>query len=93
MTMPELKKEIEADDPYEWVAVRFPAEPGSDPYEEMARCFIEEFALMGFPPERILLLFRSRAFAGTHTIWHERGEGWVRALIDETFGSNADREA
>jgi hypothetical protein len=79
-------KELDVDDPYELVAVQVPGPPGYDGPAEMARVFIEEFALMGWPPERILRLFRSRAFAGTHAVYEERGEAFVQALIDAVFG-------
>ena len=79
------EKELEADDPYELVAVEVAGPPGYDGPAAMARCFIEEFALMGWPPERILRLFQSRAFAGTHAVYEDRGEAFVRALIDDVF--------
>jgi hypothetical protein len=82
-------KQLEADDPYELVAVQVPGPPGYDGPAEMARVFIEEFALMGWPPERILRLFRSRAFAGTHAVYEERGEAFVWALIEAVFGRRA----
>jgi hypothetical protein len=86
-------KELEEDDPYELVAVQVPGPPGYDGPAEMARVFIEEFALMGWPPERILRLFRSRAFAGAHAVYEERGEAFVRALIDAVFGRRPPEEA
>jgi hypothetical protein len=86
-------KEFEEDDPYELVAVEVPSPPGYDGPAEMARCFVEEFALMGFPPDRILRLFTSRAFAGSHAIYEERGEAFVRGLIDEVFtGRKGERD-
>lgn len=86
-------KELEEDDPYELVAVQVPGPPGYDGPAEMARVFIEEFALMGWPPERILRLFRSRAFAGTHAVYEERGEAFVQALIAAVFGRRPVQEA
>ena len=79
------EKDLEEDDPYELVAVQVAAPAGYDGPGEMARCFIEEFALMGWPPARILRLFQSKAFAGTHSVYEERGEPFVRGLIDEVF--------
>lgn len=81
-----VEKESEADDPYEFVAVRFPMEEGIDGDEAMARCFIEEYALMGMPRDRMMHLFRSRFFAGTHAILESRGEAFVQALIDGVYG-------
>jgi hypothetical protein len=79
-------KQFEEDDTYELVAVELPSPPGHDGPAEMARCFIEEFALMGWPRDRILRLFRSKAFAGTHAVYEERGEAFVESLLDGVFG-------
>lgn len=84
------EKDIEADDPYEFVAMRYTAEPGTDPDEVMARCFIEEYALMGMPRDRIMRLFHSAHFAGTHAILERRGEAFIRAISDDIYGSTAE---
>lgn len=86
------EKELESDDPYEFVAVRFPMDPGVDGDEAMARCFIEEYALMGMPRQKILQLFQARHFAGTYAILQKRGEPFVRQLIDEVFGVGQPQE-
>ena len=80
------EKDIEADDPYEFVAVRFPMPEGIDADEVMARTFIEEYALMGMPRERMLVLFQSKFFAGTHAILESRGEAFVQAILDDVYG-------
>lgn len=80
------EKDFELDDPYEFVAVRFPMEPGVDADEVMARCFIEEYALIGTPRGRMLALFESEFFAGTHAILIRRGEAFVQRIIDDVFG-------
>jgi hypothetical protein len=79
-------KEFEADDPYEFVAMRVPMEPGVDPDATIARCFIEEYALMGMPRARVAQLFRVPFFAGTHDILKRRGEAFVAQLMDDVFG-------
>lgn len=81
---PVLNKEFEADDPWELVAMRVPAD--YDAPAAMARTFIEEFALMGWPPQRIMRLFQSEKFAGSHSVYEERGEDYIRGLIEEVFG-------
>ncbi len=86
-------KEFEDDDPLEFVAVRYPAEPGTDPEESIARCFIEEYALMGCPRDRIFQMFRSPFFVGTHGIMERRGEAFVRRLIDDVYGPARAEEA
>jgi hypothetical protein len=80
------EKDFEADDPMEFVAVRFPVPDGVDGDEVMARCFVEEYAVMGMPRERVFRLFQSRFFAGTHAILHSRGEEFVRGIIDDVYG-------
>ena len=80
------EKEFEADDPYEFVAVRVPMAPGVDPDEVMARCFIEEYALMGMPRNKMMHIFQSQFFAGTHAILSARGEAFVERIIDEVYG-------
>lgn len=78
-------KELEDDDPYELVAVRLAGPPGYDGPAEMARTFIEEFALMGWPPERIMRLFKRPHFAGSYAVYEERGEAFIQELMDEVF--------
>jgi hypothetical protein len=80
------EKEFEGDDPMEFVAMRFPAPPGVDMDEAMARCFIEEYALMGMPRKRILAMFRSPAFAGAHAVFAARGEEFIVGLVEQVFG-------
>jgi hypothetical protein len=79
-------KELEADDPMEFVAMRFPVPQGMDADAEMARCLVEDYALMGMPPEKVLHLFKSRFFAGAHAVLESRGEPFVQAIIDNVFG-------
>jgi hypothetical protein len=79
-------KDLESDDPYEFVAVRFPLPPGVDGDEECARTFIEEYALLGVPRNRILRIFASPHFAGAHAISQKRGEEFLRAIVDDVYG-------
>ena len=84
------EKEFEADDPYEFVGMRYQAEPGTDPDEMMARCFIEEYALMGMPRNRIMRMFESAHFKGTNGILERRGRGFVTAIADSIYGTSAE---
>ena len=84
------EKHFEADDPYEFVAMRYTAEPGTDPDEVMARCFIEEYALMGMPRNKIMRMFESAHFTGTHAILERRGKAFIRAISDDIYGSAAE---
>lgn len=83
--MTELQKTTESDDPYEFVAMRYPAAPGVDPDAVMARCFVEEFALIGFQPERMLRLFQLPSYPGVHDILRRKGEPFVREIIEDVF--------
>ena len=74
-------KVAEEDDPLELVGV--PVAVDEATFDEMARCFVEEFVRDGWTDERLLPLFRSPFYAGLHVIWRRRGEAWVRALIAE----------
>jgi len=83
-------KVAEPTDPYVATAVSF-ATPGYDGMAAMARAFVEEFALMGWPAEHILRLFATPSFAGAHVVYRERGADYVHALIDDVFGPREDR--
>jgi len=91
--MAEFHKAAEAADPFEAIAVRIPTPPGYDGMREMARCFIEEYALMGWPRDRIARLFEQPRYAGAHAIYEERGEAFIRALIDDVLGHQHREEA
>ncbi len=84
---PELRKETESDDPYGFVALQYEPEAGVNPDEVMARCFVEEFALVGFSPERILRLFQLATYAGAHAVLQRQGEPFVRTIIEDVFGT------
>ena len=85
MTVPQLHKETESDDPYALVGQRYQSEPGVDPDAAMARCFVEEFALIGFRPERILRLFQLATYAGVYEIYTRKGDAFVREIIEDVF--------
>jgi hypothetical protein len=74
-------KEPESGDPMELVMNSIPA---GDPVM-LARCVIEEYAMMGMNEEEILELFRQPIYQ-THGLHQERGETWVRNLIQEVLG-------
>ncbi|MEP7215856.1 MAG: hypothetical protein ABI782_06340 [Anaerolineaceae bacterium] len=88
-----VEKEVEDDDPFEFVAVRFPLAEGVDADALMARTFIEEYALIGMPRQKMLQLFQSQFFAGTNAILVSRGEAFVQAIIDDVYGAAVLQEA
>jgi hypothetical protein len=73
------QKGYEADDPLAFVAVRYQVDSEREQDLEMARCFIEEYALMGWPGSQIRLLFKSPLYIGPHAI-HQK---WGMAVVDE----------
>jgi len=79
------EKQFESDDPFAFVAVRYPVESERDQDLEMARCFIEEYALMGWPGTQIRLLFKSPLYAGPHAIYQKWGLEAVDELIKGIF--------
>lgn len=50
---------------------------------DMVRCFIEEFARLGFNGDRILQVFRTKGYVGPHGAYCLLGEEVIRNLIDE----------
>ncbi|MEW5974774.1 MAG: hypothetical protein AB1898_03095 [Acidobacteriota bacterium] len=74
------EKEPEPDDPMELVMHRL---PGADPVR-MAKCFIEEYAILGLGHQEILELFKQPIYQ-THELYRHHGEDWVRELIDEVL--------
>ncbi|MBI2912065.1 MAG: hypothetical protein HYY05_07970 [Chloroflexi bacterium] len=65
----------------ELIGVALPAQDESS-VREMAECFVEEFVRMGFPPGRVLALFRSPRYAAAHTALRILGEDTIRAMIE-----------
>lgn len=79
-------KPFEDDDPMERVGVILP----EGDLEEMAECLVEEFIKMGFRDEELFQLFKSPFYEGTHRIYLEKGEEYVKAVIGkvrEKWGS------
>ncbi len=90
--MAEWRKSLEEDDPYEFVAVQFPVAPGASADEAMARCVIEEYALMGARPDRIRRLFEIPTYRATHAIYQRHGAALVERLLTDVFGAGRATE-
>jgi len=56
--------------------------PPIDAVREMAECFIDEYARLGFDANRILHMFRTRGFAGPYMAAEILGEAVIRELVD-----------
>ena len=78
------KDEFDFDDPLELVGCEVPLE--DEQLSEMAECFVEEFARMGYGAEALLGLFRNPFYHGPHSVYQARGEEYVRDLIRQTVG-------
>ena len=78
------------DDPLEPTAVTLPADREAVAY--MGRCFVEEFARMGYRRNALMALFRTPFYQGPHMVYQQLGEGFVRGLIDEEMAQRTPRE-
>ncbi len=73
------KDEFDHDDPMELVGVALPY----DAQEDMARCFVEEYAMLGISREQMFKFFQDPFYLATHQVYKAKGEAWVKQLIDE----------
>ncbi len=48
---------------------------------EMAECFVEEYARMGFGADRILRMFATKGYAGPHLAYRLLGEAAIGAMV------------
>jgi hypothetical protein len=81
-----LEKHSEADDPYALVGHGVPVEDGVDAAGDMALCFVEEYAMMGFPRSMVAGIFRNPYYQGPHGVFCLRGEEFVTRILDEVYG-------
>jgi hypothetical protein len=79
-------RDPDASDPMEIVGVVLDRPMDAAGLEAMARTFIEEYALMGWSPKRILDVFRRPFYAGAHDAYEALGEDRIRALVAEIYG-------
>lgn len=84
-------KVVESGDPLELVGVSYRVESAEDDDRAMARCFIEEYALVGWDAARIRNLFLSPMYSGPHGITCRRGIAFVDTVIAEVFGPQGAR--
>jgi hypothetical protein len=79
-------KDLDPDDPFEPVVARYPVASPVEADREMARCFVAEYALMGWPARRIRRLFDAPFYQGPHAILARNGPAFVDGVIAETLG-------
>ncbi|HLN61379.1 MAG TPA: hypothetical protein VK464_07455 [Symbiobacteriaceae bacterium] len=60
-------------------------------FADMARCFVEEFARLGYAAEGLLALFRNPFYRGPHMVYQRWGEERVRQLIEQTLDAQEVR--
>ncbi len=72
-------KTFEPDDPMELVGVAIPQED----VDYMAECLVEEYALLGWSDKQLMTLFSHPMFQATHRIYQDKGEEYVRSLIQK----------
>ena len=72
------KDEFDPEDPMECHGVALPG----DTSEAMAECIVEEYVMQGFSDVQIRRLFADPNYTGTHRVQQERGEAWVKDLIE-----------
>jgi len=82
----QVSKHVEDEDPYEFVAVRFPSPPGHDADLIMAQTFVEEFALMGYDRASVRELFDTPFYAAPHGVLQRRGAEFVEEVLTGVFG-------
>ena len=77
-----LNPELFEEDPMELTGVVLPGEPGQ--LEAMAECLVEEYVRLGWDERRLMTLFVNPLFLATYRIYRQKGEEYVRALINQT---------
>ncbi len=83
-------KPLEPEDPMALVGVGLERGPDDEALAEMAWCFVEEYARMGWSGERIMRLFRNPFYRGPHQILRVKGEDFVRGLITTVEGKRSE---
>ncbi len=56
--------------------------PTQEAVLEMAECFIDEYARLGFDANRILHMFRTKGYAGPYMATELLGEAAIRELVE-----------
>ncbi len=56
--------------------------PPLEAVRDMAECFIDEYARLGFDANRILHMFRTKGYAGPYMAAEILGETEIRELVD-----------
>lgn len=60
---------------------------------EMTECFIEEYLRLGFEPDRILRIFKTRGYAGPFLAYQTLGAQAIQTMIADVAARRAPRAA
>jgi hypothetical protein len=66
----------------ELVGMVAPGEAGQ--LERMAETIVEEYVRMGWDQRRLMTLFTNPMFMATHRIYLQKGEAYVKSLVQTT---------
>jgi len=77
------KDEFDFDDPLELSGLAFYTH--EDTQREMAECFIQEFLLLGYNHKQLLALFRNPHYLGMNMVLQNKGEPFVKEVIQDVF--------
>lgn len=72
---------LHEEDPYELVGMVMPGEAGQ--LEAMAEALVEEYVMLGWNEKRLMTLFTNPFYLATYRIYQQKGETYVRELIQE----------
>lgn len=78
-----VEKDVEAEDPLELVGVTYPTDREADTIA--ARCFVEEYAMVGWRADDIAALFTSSEYAALYRMFSAYGFGFVHEAIASVF--------
>ena len=76
------KDEFVGEDPMALIGMVMPGAPGM--LEAMAEALVEEYVLLGWDAPRLMSLFVNPLFVATHRIYRQKGETYVRELVEST---------
>jgi hypothetical protein len=79
-------RQPDAEDPMEIVGVVLDRPMGLEGLDAMARTFVEEYTLMGWPPKRILGMFQQPFYGAAHDAYEGLGGDRILTLIEEIAG-------
>ncbi|MBI4549512.1 MAG: hypothetical protein HY714_01115 [Candidatus Omnitrophica bacterium] len=86
------KHEMDPEDPMEMVGIELPAQSEAE-VRDMALCFAEEFARDGWGEDALLNLFRNPLYVGPYRVWKQKGDAFVRSVIEEAGAKWRGRRA